>query len=236
MDVVIIASIRPRILELTIKSFMSKLLTSDVRFIVNVDPVGEKYSQQDVIDVIRKYSNNIVSRTPDKSSFSDAVRWCWSQVESEYFLHLEDDWCLKKNVDINSVIKILSENDVQGIRLNLSRNKKDANESGFVESDGLSLNPTIFKTSFIKTLLPIFDISKDPEKQFRVKKIANFYYYGLPGESSYVIDTGKKWRKYMGLTKWSPTETNITWKNGNKKKYYYFLKYNLFLIFWGALY
>lgn len=213
-----------------------------VRLIVNVDPAGESgHTQEQVVELCKKYFPVVVSRAPEKASFSDAVKWAWSQVESEYFLHLEDDWCLKKRVDLNIVLEIFSINDLAGIRFNLTKNRgRCSKQYGFIESDGLSLNPTIFRTSFIKSLLLNFDINKDPEKQFRPlpdKKLL-FFFYGFPGETAFVIDTGKKWRKLQGFEKWSPDLDKITWKRKKNsfRKYYYLAKYKLYLFYWNRLY
>ena len=115
---------------------------------------------------------------------------------------MEDDWFLKKKVLKDDIFEqFVSDEKLTGIRLNLSRNPSERP----LYSDGLSLNPSIFRTSVIQSLLGDFDIAKDPEKQFRKNeslKMQKFFYYGRPKESSYVVDTGKKWRKSLGLTKW----------------------------------
>ena len=107
LDLVLVATLRPEILEITLNSFYHKLLKNfDVRLIVNIDPIGDKrYVQQDIINVCKKYFPNIIFRTPNSASFSKAVQWGWQQVKSEIFFHLEDDWCLKKNVDAKLINK-----------------------------------------------------------------------------------------------------------------------------------
>lgn len=242
LDVVFVGCVRPSILELTIRSFKHNMLDKhNVRLIVNIDPVGEeKFNQNDILAICEKYFKDITFRTPDRASFSDAVRWCWSQVQSEYFLHLEDDWCLNKKVNLNGLIDVIKKNKLDGLRLNLRRNSSSADSFGCVESDGFSLNPTIFRTVFIKSLIPIFDTTKDPEKQFRNLRNSDIRicYVGKPGESAYVIDTGKKWRKYMGFGKWTASSNQITWleKQRNLAKHYYFLKYLFFLLIWNVRY
>ena len=87
IDLVLIATLRPEILEITLNSFYHKLLKNfNVRLIVNVDPIGdEKYSQQYIINLCNKYFSNIVSRTPISASFSKAVQWAWQQTKSDIF-------------------------------------------------------------------------------------------------------------------------------------------------------
>ena len=253
MDVVIIATLRPEILEITLSSFSKKLLHNyEVRAIVNVDSVGDaNCSAEDVLNVCSRYFKNVVSRTPASASFSSAVEWCWSQVNSEIFLHLEDDWCLKKKVYPARIEKAFENKDVVSLRLNLKNNKEHLTDGSSVYATGLGLNPSFFRLSYIKKLLRDFDLSKDPEKQFscNVQKLSKeklppsypiFLIYGEPNESSYVIDTGKKWRKRIGLSKWSEKSTNgITWelkKNNFLRNLFSSIKYQLYLYYWKKMY
>ena len=63
IDLILIATLRPEILEITLNSFYHKLLKNfNVRLIVNVDPIGDtRYTQQDVINICKKYFPNIRS-------------------------------------------------------------------------------------------------------------------------------------------------------------------------------
>ena len=241
IDVVVISTLRPKLINLTLASFQKHFLNQfgNFRIILNVDPVGEENSCQDtIIDLVNRYSDNVIARTPKTGNFSEAVRWAWSQVKSPFFLHLEDDWFLKKKVlkdDVSEKFKL--DEKLAGIRLNLSRNPRERP----LHSNGLSLNPSIFRTSVIQSLLGDFDIAKDPEKQFRNNeslKMQNFFYYGKPKESSYVVDTGKKWRKSLGLTKWDITSTDVSWTQSPHKlqllqKLFYKGKYRMFLGLWN---
>ena len=253
MDVVIIATLRPEILKITLSSFSKKILNNyDVRAIVNVDSVGDaNCSPVDVLNVCSHYFPNIVSRTPATPSFSSAVEWCWSQVNTEIFLHLEDDWCLKKKIDPVKIEKAFENKDVVSQRLNLKSNKEHLSDGEIVYATGLGLNPSFFRLSYIKKLLRDFDLSRDPEKQFSSKAqelrkdklpppYPIFLIYGEPNESSYVIDTGKKWRKRIGLSKWSEKSTNgITWelkRNNLIRNLFSSIKYHLYLYYWKKMY
>ena len=240
IDVVVISTLRPKLLNLTLASFQKHFLNQfgKYRIILNIDPVGEEnFSQDEILELVNRYSDNVIDCTPKTGNFSQAVRWAWSQVESPYFLHLEDDWFLKKKVLKDAVFeKFKLDEKLAGIRLNLSRNPSERP----LYSDGLSLNPSIFRTSVIQSLLGDFDIAKDPEKQFRNNeslKMQNFVYYGMPKESSYVVDTGKKWRKSLGLAKWDITSTDVCWIQSPRKlqhlqKLFYKAKYRMFLGLW----
>lgn len=241
IDVAVVSTLRPNLLQLTLGSFHKFFLDQFVnyRLIINIDPVGEvNCSQDELLNIAFSYCTNVIYRKPMISNFSNAVFWTWNQVESPYFLHLEDDWFLKRKVFKHEVFEEFKLDDkLAGVRLNLSRNPSERP----LHYDGLSLNPSIFRTSVIKSLLGDFDIAKDPEKQFRNNEflgMQNFVYYGKPNESSYVVDTGKKWRKSLGLAKWDIKSTDVSWIQSPRKlqllqKFYYGCKYRLFLIIWN---
>ena len=248
LDVVIISTMRPELLKITLNSFSNKMLKGiRCRAIVNVDPVGDSNCyQEDIVSICEEYFDVVVSRTPSKPSFSEAVQWCWSQVESAVFLHLEDDWCLKRYVNFNDVLKLFQDRDVVSVRLNLTGNRKFPSYNGVVYDNRLSLNPSVFKTIYIKGLLVKFDVKKDPEKQF----INNFSTYdfakprflvfGSIFENAYVIDTGKKWRKSLGLLKWDQSgEADIIWRKQDisfVRAFLLRLKFCFFIYFWSKVY
>lgn len=242
IDFVIIATLRPEILRLTLDSFRPLFEKfPQRRLILNVDPIGEQdCSQQDIVNLCAPYFSETISRTPDVGNFSAAVLWAWQQVQTPIFFHLEDDWCLRRNIDIESVKRQLETEDIVAIRLNLSKNKTAAAGEN-LPSDGLSLNPSFFRTSFVKLLVDCFDTARDPEKQFRPlpdhisgKK---FVYYGHPKESSLVIDTGKRWRRVQGLNKWEKSAESIVWSTTNQVSTFLDqLKYRLFMWYWRLRY
>ena len=145
IDVVVISTLRPKLLNLTLASFQKHFLNQFgyYRIILNVDPVGEENtSQEAILELVKKYNENVIACTPKTGNFSQAVRWAWSQVESPYFLHLEDDWFLKKKVLKDDIFEqFVSDEKLTGIRLNLSRNPSERP----LYSDGLSLNPKYFQ-------------------------------------------------------------------------------------------
>lgn len=224
LDVVVVSTVRPDVLKITLDSFFNKLLYQfDVRLIVNVDPVGEvgSYSQEDVLQVCRHYCQDIVFRTPETPSFSEAVKWCWQQVQTPIFFHLEDDWCLKRNID-STILSLFDNDKLISIRLNLTSNKKFDHDKQYVYCEGLSLNPSFLRTTYIKELLLAFDVSADPEKQFYKKWATKTYssplfiYYGKANDSSIVIDTGTRWRKAKAFKKWNFSNKKLmTWDDDN---------------------
>lgn len=242
IDVVITATIRPELLDLTLFSFYKNFLHQfrETRLIVNVDPLGSAPHQASgVVAVCRRYSPQVVSRCPAQPSFASAVKWCWEQVESEAFLHLEDDWLLKRPIRLEHVAARLAEGgDVASIRFNLTRNPA----SSPPVSGAFSLNPSVIRRAFIEQALPIFSYEKDPEKQFRDSApLAHwrYLYHGAPCESACVVDTGKKWRRAHDFQKWEPGSPAVTWRKNIStapaRKLYYRLKYRIFLFYWRRM-
>lgn len=241
LEIVFISTIRPELANLTLKSFRHFFFrqVDQVRLIANIDPAGDpNYVQKDVIRVLSKYSNNLIVRTPESANFSQAVKWGWEQVTTPFFLHLEDDWFLGKKVCYDKILsEFQGDANLGAVRLNLSRNPRNKD----MNSDGFSLNPSIFRTELIKELLKQFDIKKDPEKQFRnnyTTTAINFHtkYYGASGEGAFVTDTGKKWRKANNYGKWNNEDSKIIWSrepNTSKlQKNFYKFKYNFFIKLW----
>lgn len=247
LDVVIIATIRPEILRLTLDSFMVGLLHDfNTRAVINIDPVGEcNGTQREVLDLCRSYFDSIISRTPEKPSFSDAVRWCWSQVETDLFLHLEDDWCLRRKVIPDAILGYFNNPDVVSVRFNLTSNNKFQIDGWTVRCGGLSLNPSILRSAYVRELLARFDTTLDPEKQFdRILSTVSypnpqFVYFGAPNDDALVIDTGKKWRNSVGLLKWDKSGSEIAWQFSHMDRFKRTIlraKYHLYIAYWRARY
>lgn len=242
IDVVLISTLRPELLDLTLRSFHKRFLSQfeSTRIILNVDPIGESASNQDeIVKLVSRFTDEVYPRCPSTPSFARAVKWCWSKVESDFFIHLEDDWFLKRSVSFKEVEELLvGDPQLAGIRFNLSRNPN----CHPLLSDGLSLNPSVFRNSAIQQLLPRFQLDKDPEKQFRGSALLeefHFLYHGKPKESSLVVDTGKKWRKAHRFSKWTSNEKNITWETlsqrGQRTEVLYKCKYRFFLWLWRMM-
>ncbi len=81
IDITTSATIRPSLLNKTLSSFCSNMFIDahDYRLIINVDPIGDSTSADEVLDVARSHFNEVVYRKPDVPCFADAVIWCWKR-------------------------------------------------------------------------------------------------------------------------------------------------------------
>lgn len=221
LDVVLIATIRPEILDITLHTFYHNLLKNfNCRLIVNVDPIGDSdHTQEDIINVCKKYFHFIVFNKPKKASFTKAVFWCWERVQTDIFLHLEDDWCLKSLVNKKLSISPFHKKNIVQVRFNIKKNKKLFKKDRYISSQVFSLNPSFFRSTYIKEKIKKFDFNLDPEKQISINiasrsfKKPLFVFYGNEDQNSMIIDIGKIFREMNAFDKWNSSgRGNIVWK------------------------
>ncbi len=252
LDVVVIAIKRPQILRLCLETFKKNLLNQfDVRIIINVDPVGEENcSQRDIVNIAKEYFPNVISRTPKKGNFSKAVHWAWSQVKTEFFFHLEDDWLLKSFIPAYRLQRKLNVEDIVSITFNITSNKKytmlyEVNNKIY-HLKTFSLRPSFFRSKYIKEKLAGFKFDEDPEKQIAKNTLSKsfknpkFILFGNDNEGRKIIDTGKKWKMKNAFSKWEYKSDIIVYKKSEKihffKAIFYAIKYWYFINYWRLRY
>lgn len=219
LDITIIATIRADILRMTLASFANKFLHQfDCRAIINVDPAGEtdRNNQMDMVDICREYFADVVYRTPKQPSFSDAVKWVWQQVETEFFFHLEDDWILKESVTAEQMFRYFNDENVVSVTLNkyaVHKALHDDEEYFIAEYydpqhiylKSISLNPSVFRSQYTKDIVHHLDTAQDPEIQFIDNNTTALYpsplFLWRVSQKPIIIDTGTKWRKANSIRK-----------------------------------
>lgn len=241
IDVTITATLRPEILMKTIDSFMFNMLGKhDCRCILNIDPVGWSSSQK-VYDVCRNYFPKVVVREAEVPNFGAAFKWCWEQVERPWVFHLEDDWELKREIDIHDMVKIIlvcpSGLDWSKLALlRLPQFHSGANEmknwnkffpwNGTYyecpDKTGLGFcgHPSLIRAQFVRNTVKHLDENKNPEKQFHVKsgslaeEIQKWDYgvYSKPGWSPVIQDLGRKWAVKNGWKKKGSKAYFLEWE------------------------
>jgi hypothetical protein len=183
------------------------------RLIINIDPIGDGVRPKQVLRVARKYFDNIIFNFPTQPCFAQAVIWCWSQVQSDYVFHLEDDWELLVPINIDDMISILDAHiNMASLRLNKFKTKvsKCTNKYGYSPFPQLALNPTLFSGKFIKEIFPLMTNSRNPEKQLRPVDNGNLsmclkkWIHGIYTKQSHqkvVRDIGRLWMNKTPFTK-----------------------------------
>jgi len=219
IDITITACRRPEILKQTLHSFkIGMLYLHDCEVSINIDPVGNG-NVDDAFEVCMRYFLDVVARTPKEPNFSKAFKWVWQNRRgADYVLHLEDDWELLKEVDIEHMVNIL-ENNPKLALLRLPQFKADGDRmknwnkffpwnGEYFEcpeelkmSVGFCGHPSLIKREFIDNTVNFIDTTKNPEKQFHrgpkeiMEEVAKWSYgvYGTPKESAMIRDIGRKW-------------------------------------------
>lgn len=222
IDITMSATVRPSLLERTLSSFTEKMLTDKNRYrlIINIDPIGESIPRKEVLKVAQKYFDDIIYNYPDLPGFCKAVMWCWGQTKGDYIFHLEDDWSLLCNINIDSMINILDKNPkLVSLRLNKDNTgiNKQTRSWGFMYYPKISLNPTLFKGNFIREVVELMDPELNPEKQLRATdkhergRLISLVTHGIYTKDStgiVVRDIGREWMdkskfsKEIGFTEW----------------------------------
>jgi len=221
IDITTSATLRPALLDQTLTSFRSNMLTDehDYRYIINVDPIGEKASQDDVLDVARSHFKEVIHRKPETPCFAGAVIWCWQQTSSDLVFHLEDDWILVKPINLSMMLNTIGDfSKYHSFRLSKTR-------VGFPPGQRvapykhLSLNPVFIRQSFIREAVKYMMPNKNPEKQLRIVdpecgrfiKKTNHCIYVEQGNKAIVKDIGRNWMertklysKVTGFLEWKP--------------------------------
>jgi hypothetical protein len=245
IDITMTATLRPQIIEQTFISIIDKIVKNQddrYRLIINIDNVGENIKQEEIVNIAKKYFSDIIFNCPETPSFLKAVKWVWGQATNNFIFHIEDDWVITREIDVDDMIRILNKYDrLSSLRLN----KRTTPEKEFIEKEWFagiwnyikednfylchgwvgifSLNPNMIKRKFIKEVLPKMLVELNPEKQLREPSkymrdtIKNWQYgiYSRPGDSPLIVDHGKSWRKTYKLVK--NQGQFVTWRKVIKK-------------------
>ncbi len=231
LDVCIIATVRPEVLQMTLRSFTKNLLNQfDCRAIINVDPAGdiENHSQTDVVNLCRENFDEVIYRTPETPSFAGAVQWVWQQVQTEFFFHLEDDWILRRKLDQNKLLSLFEDPAVVATKLNKFNRKRMQQRinaghvtrinDGIVSRNSIGLGPGFMRTAYIRQIAIRMELDKDPEFQYEEdtnKLITDDYlrptFLQVATDKKLTISTGGKWMRSKSIRKICGSDMPTTW-------------------------
>ena len=115
-DIAIVATLRPELLERTIKSFVENLwgkdwLTYLGNVYVNVDKDGAEEKDAPILchtveRFLRKYFGDIVVINFKEAHFPTAWLWGIQQTTADYVFHLEEDWLLNYPHDFGEMLSM----------------------------------------------------------------------------------------------------------------------------------
>ena len=108
IKVTILATLRPGILRRTLDSFAKLFGDTACAAVINVDPIGEKCQQNDVLDVCWDHFDIVFARTPDEPNMNFARKWLWEQAgDARYVFNLEDDWVYHGDITLADMVAIM---------------------------------------------------------------------------------------------------------------------------------
>ena len=107
IDITTTAVNRPEIHDITFSSFTRHLNGVDwsrSTLYINIDPFPPG-DRSECVRVAEKYFGQVVANMPDVPNYTAAYNWVWSHAKTKYILNLEDDWRLKKDVHIGTLLQ-----------------------------------------------------------------------------------------------------------------------------------
>jgi len=191
------ATNRPEILRRTYASFSANLVglnLKDIDLLINIDPLPNKININANVDVAKSFFKTVRVNTPDKPSFSTAINWLWSEAQSPYIFHLEDDWILLKPIKVKSLLKNMG-NKLQII----------LRAYGY-KYDKMVLSPSIIRHELYSRIGGRLDETINPEIQLRNPsivgvKIDKSMLLDFPQNKIIVKDIGRKWMDQQDFKK-----------------------------------
>ena len=240
LDITITATKRHEILRRTLESFKKNLFKgSDIRIIINIDPVGPDEDHFNCIDTCLKVFplREIKYRAPEKANFSDGFKWVWNEARSDFVFHLEDDWELLREIDLNDMIDMLNRHaNLALVRLPQFKSTEKTMKNwnlfypfngeyfecpyNLIMTAGFCGHPSLIRREFIQNIVPHIDITKNPEKQFHrgpleiMKEIPKWDYgvYSQPNMPPAIKDIGRRWSVETGWQKKGPKAWFMEWE------------------------
>lgn len=190
------ALVRPKIIEQTYASFSKNIVGLDLSrciLYINIDPVPNDVDPTSVVKVAKRFFGDVYVRIPTEPNFSSAINWCWESANTPYIFHLEDDWVLNKEININKIIKLFDSNALEIVLR--------AYDYKYIK---LVLSPAIWKYELYKAFAGKLDININPEIQLRNERFKEFFNENniiTFGKRLIVKDIGREWLVGRNLKK-----------------------------------
>ena len=197
LDVLTTGLCRPDLYELSCRSFFSGRIKGlpPIHIILNVDPLGPG-DPGAMLEVAHKFADKVTANVASTANFSRAINWCAKQIQSDYVLHLEDDWLLLRSFSFDELRNSLSQSGFQQLGLGYKKQKHPG---------PFSFRPSLVKAAAYNTVGPV-PLNQNPEKFFAhsLDSKCSVDWLGHP----LVTDMGRKWAKGHGFR---GTAANSNW-------------------------
>jgi hypothetical protein len=214
IDLCIVATLRPEILERTLDSFKKHIKCgSDIFAIVNIDLIPKKTTKDafKIMEMIKGYFPENIINSEQEGNFAHAVKTVWSVSKAEWVFHLEDDWEFLTDIDLDFAIDKLEKTGNNYMRFP----KEQAPHLNCMFKP--ALQPCLIRGTYAREFAEYMRTDKDPEKQLRIQEdnkpkfnecISRFINGGLLDYPAYPCcrDIGREWREQHGFKKWNAKE------------------------------
>ena len=197
LDVLTTGLCRPDLYELSCRSFFSGRIKGlpPIHIILNVDPLGPG-DPEAMLEVAHKFADKVTSNVASTANFSQAINWCTKQIQSDYVLHLEDDWLLLRSFSFDELLESLSQSEFLQLGLGYKKQRRPGS---------FSFRPSLIKAAAYDAAGSV-PLNQNPEKFFAnsldPKCSVDWLAHPL------VIDMGRKWAKGHGFR---ATGANSNW-------------------------
>jgi len=212
------AMARPSILQRTYKSFSIHL--RGVNFAkstlyINVDPLPPDVDRHECVEVAKRFFGTVVPNMPSSAHFTKAVQWLWKSVKGQYFIHLEDDWSLLRDVDIQTMLKLLEQDGVIQAIFRAYYRARHGKERSY--QGKICLSPSLLEGNFARRMSGIFDLTMNPEIQLRGANIEGCRGIPYPKKEIILKDIGRKWIVQSPYKKPKLKYQFTSWVNSEKE-------------------
>lgn len=225
LTVTLVAGGRSELLQASLRSLSRNLLSNFEigPVFANIDPIfGRGAELARTEEVIRDFFPAAIIRSPEVAGFGAAVKWLWSRIETNWGLHLEDDWELEVSVSIDDLMRAnVGDNSVIVPLTDLHSEKPHhAGPVRKVKTGFLGLkrkvvmahgtSPRFLKGEFARQAASMMKPELDPEKQmdngFNPELFAlvrsNGARFLRRRDGSFIMrDLGRAWRAEQGIEK-----------------------------------
>jgi hypothetical protein len=245
IDVTIVATRRPALLEPTLTVFQERVFrhfTLSEAF-VNIDPIwGDEADERECIEIVQTLLPNATIFTPSTPGFCSAVKRVWTATKADFIFHLEDDWNVTEDIR-PSILDSFSDPSIAQVSLvsqqkNWDRKrrgdfhyvKRHPRLFGFLKlpyrkkMTAFTTSPAFTRGEFARRWAFLMNENLDPEKQgyMGVNRPLERYFrpfrnYLYPGKLSEItiVDTGREWREARQIQK-KTIEGKSVWTSPNQ--------------------
>lgn len=235
IDIALVSGRRPALLSQTMESFQRQLFENFAiaGFIANIDPFCENAeSGLECEAIIKQYFPDAKIHISSSAGFAAAVKRNWLATQSDYVLHLEDDWILLETVTPDDIFPGFTSKVAQVSFAAKEKRRNRSEEFHFKtrrkkilgitikkwRPPSFTTSPSFLKGDFARTCAGFMDVNLDPEKQLsdgRIPRLSDYtenylnrLYFGKE-QDNVVQDIGREYRSNEGLQKKVVNGTSI---------------------------